>query len=71
LQNENSKHQKSNFKRFDKLTTLSPVEGQIPITKFKIPNKKSAECAKRKIDGSTSFAKRYNTTAMNVSVIGN
>ena len=39
---ENSKHQKPNFKRFDKLTTLSQpveslkverVEGQIPMTK--------------------------------------
>jgi hypothetical protein len=29
---ENSKHQKPNFKRFDKLTTLSQVEGQIPMT---------------------------------------
>jgi hypothetical protein len=54
---ENSKHQKSNFK-------------QIPMTKFKIPNKRSAKCAKRKIDGSTSFAERYGTTAVNVSVIG-
>ena len=40
------------------------------MTKFKIPNKRSAECAKRKIDGSTSFAERYGTTAVNVSVIG-
>jgi hypothetical protein len=30
---ENSKHQKPNLKRFDKLTTLSQVEGQISMTK--------------------------------------
>jgi hypothetical protein len=27
-----------NIKWFDKLTTLSQVEGQITMTKFKIPN---------------------------------
>ena len=31
---ENSKHQKPNLKRFDKLTTLSRVEGQIPMTQI-------------------------------------
>jgi len=31
---ENNKHQKPNFKWFDKLTTLSQVEGQIPINQI-------------------------------------
>jgi hypothetical protein len=31
---ENSKHQKPNIKRFDRLTTLSQVEGQIPMTQI-------------------------------------
>jgi len=30
---QNSKHQKPNHKWFDQLTTLSQVEGQIPMTK--------------------------------------
>ncbi len=30
----NPKHQKPNFKWFDRLTTLSPVEGQIPIAQI-------------------------------------
>jgi hypothetical protein len=30
--------QNTKKKWFDKLTTLSPVEGQIPMTKIKIPN---------------------------------
>jgi hypothetical protein len=31
---ENSKHQKPNLKWFDKLTTLSQVEGQMPMTEI-------------------------------------
>ena len=31
---ENFKHQNPNIKRFDKLTTLSQVEGQIPMTQM-------------------------------------
>ncbi|CAB1059116.1 hypothetical protein D1BOALGB6SA_3874 [Olavius sp. associated proteobacterium Delta 1] len=31
---ENPKHQNTNYKWFDKLTTLSPVEGQIPMAQF-------------------------------------
>jgi len=37
--NRNSKSQITNIKWFDKLTTLSQVEGQITMTK--IPNSKS------------------------------
>ncbi len=32
---KNSKHQKTNLKWFDKLTTLSPVEGQTPMTQIR------------------------------------
>jgi len=37
---EKSKHQKPNLKWFDKLTTLSQVEGQMPMTE--IQNSKQA-----------------------------
>jgi hypothetical protein len=34
LSSSQAKHQKTNHKWFDKLTTLSQVEGQIPMTEI-------------------------------------
>ncbi len=69
---ENSKHQKPNPKWFDKLTTLSQVEGQIPMThppSAGQTNDPSTVVLNGIITGRPRFAKRCDTTAVIVLVI--
>ena len=83
---ENSKHQNPNFKWFDKpfdrltvlskvegLTTLSQVEGQIPMTnppEADQTNDRFTFVPNGIITVRASFAKRYGPTAVDVLVIG-
>jgi len=67
---KNFKHQKTNPKRFDKLTALSLVEGQISMTK--IQNSKHSPPALVPDDifiGGPNLLQRYLAMAVNVLVI--
>jgi hypothetical protein len=71
---KNHKYQNTNTKRFDKLTTtLSQVEGQ--ITKTDPPQADQTDYPQAFvpniiITGRQKFGQRYDTTALNVLVIG-